>query len=321
MKDKVLDWADRFQQRHPWLGFPFAVVKKFGEDQGGQLAAVLSYYAFFSLFPLLLVFVTLTGFVLSWQPEWRTGVVETVVGNFPFLRPEDVDALDGHLVGLLTGLGFALWSGLAIANTAQAAFDSVHDVPYVERRGFLPRLGRSVVVVAVGFLLLTTTLVGGFVTGAGALGFAPPGVLRVTAALVVVVIDVALFTFLFRWLTSRAISWRDALPGALLAGVAFYALQLTATALFTNFVTDARETYGAFATVIGVLSWFYLQARITLLAAELNVVRRNRLWPRALVPPPVTEADRRVYRRQAEQQRWRPEEQIEARYDDETARG
>jgi hypothetical protein len=62
---RLVQAADDFQQRHRWLAFPVAVVKKYGEDQGGHRAALLAYYGFFSLFPLLLVAVTLLAAELN----------------------------------------------------------------------------------------------------------------------------------------------------------------------------------------------------------------------------------------------------------------
>ncbi|HEV2823653.1 MAG TPA: hypothetical protein VG035_00365 [Actinomycetota bacterium] len=67
--ERLLGAIDRFQQRHSVLGFPFGVVKKYGDDQGGRHAALLAHYGFLSLFPLLLVFVTVLGYTLDGDPE------------------------------------------------------------------------------------------------------------------------------------------------------------------------------------------------------------------------------------------------------------
>ena len=55
---------DRFQQRHPGAGFPLAVIYKYVDDSGAYLAALIAYYGFVSLFPLLLLLSTVLGFVL-----------------------------------------------------------------------------------------------------------------------------------------------------------------------------------------------------------------------------------------------------------------
>jgi hypothetical protein len=59
---------DDYQQKSKWLALPMAVVKKFGDDQGGNLAALLAYYAFLSVFPLLLVFTTILAYALHGNP-------------------------------------------------------------------------------------------------------------------------------------------------------------------------------------------------------------------------------------------------------------
>src|SRR6184192_2444493 len=73
---------DDHQRTHRWLGFPLAVGKKFGDDQGGYLAALVAYYGFFSLFPLLLVFVTVLGFVLGGNQALTQKVVHSVLAQF-----------------------------------------------------------------------------------------------------------------------------------------------------------------------------------------------------------------------------------------------
>src|SRR5207249_10216898 len=76
---------DAFQREHPWAGFPLAVVKKFGDDRGGYLAALIAYYGFFSLFPLLLVFVTGLFFVLAGNPALRGKIVNSALSQFPVI--------------------------------------------------------------------------------------------------------------------------------------------------------------------------------------------------------------------------------------------
>jgi uncharacterized BrkB/YihY/UPF0761 family membrane protein len=61
--------VDELQQRRAWLAFPVAVWKKFGDDQAGNLAALVAYYAFVSIFPLLLVLVTVLSIALKHNPD------------------------------------------------------------------------------------------------------------------------------------------------------------------------------------------------------------------------------------------------------------
>ena len=83
--EKVARRVDGFQQRHGWLGFPFAVSKKFGDDQGGNLAALLAYYGFFSLFPLLMAFVSILGLLLRGDPAMKRSIEHSALANFPVI--------------------------------------------------------------------------------------------------------------------------------------------------------------------------------------------------------------------------------------------
>lgn len=305
----VVDDVDEYQQQHRWVGFPLAVYCKFSDDQAGNLAALLAYYAFFSVFPLLLVLVTVLGFVLEGHPHLEAQVFSSTVGMFPIIGQHDpVHPLRGNLFALVAGSVVALWSGLGVANQAQSAFNTVYNVPRKDWPGFVPRLSRSLRAVVLGgggFIL--TTLISGAVTGAGSYGFSLGAAPRVAAALVAIVLDTALFMLLFRWLTEHDLTWRETVPGAALAATGWYLLQLLGTGLVAHELKGAESTYGTFATVIGLLFFFHLQAQLTLYAAEINVVRADRLWPRGLhsfVNAPTTEADHRAYAAYAQRQRY-----------------
>ena len=155
--------------------------------------------------------------------------------------------------------------------------------------------------------------------GAPAIG---PG-LRVIGTCIAVALNSGLFLVLFRWLTVRPVTWRDALPGALIAAVALQILQLAASALIAHKLKGASTTYGKdVAGVIVLMSWFYLQAQVVLLAAEVNVVRKARLWPRALTDSPATEADYRAYEAYAEREQYQPDEEVDTEFtgEDDTKR-
>jgi hypothetical protein len=125
-----------------------------------------------------------------------------------------------------------------------------------------------------------------------------------------------LFLVLFRWLTVRPVRWRDSLPGAVISAVSLQLLQLAASAFISHKLQGASKTYGKdVAGVIVLLSWFFLQAQVVLIAAEVNVVRQYKLWPRGLTDPPATEADFRTFEAYAERERYRPEEDVDTSFD------
>jgi len=295
----LLEWLDRFQRRHRWAAFPFAVVKKFGQDSAGNLAALIAYYAFFSVFPLLLAFSTILGFVLHGHPDWQRSVEHSAFAQLPLVASKDQPApLHGSIAALVVGLALALWSGLGVGKTAQTAFNTVYLVPLKERPNFLTSTLRALGLIVVGGLgLIVTTALSSAVTSAPSVGGLDlgPG-LRVAGTALAVALNTVLFLVLFRWLTVRHVPWRHALPGAIISAAALQILQLAATAFIDHKLKGASSTYGKnFGAVVVLLSWFYLQAQVVLLAAEVNVVREYKLWPRGLRDDPSTEADHRAY--------------------------
>ena len=120
------------------LAFPVAVIKKFGDDRAGQLAALLAYYGFFSLFPLLLLFATGVAIVARDDPDLRRRLLESALQQFPVVGTrigESVRELTGSSFALIVGIVGAIWSGTAVVSAAQQAMDDVWDVPRVERPG------------------------------------------------------------------------------------------------------------------------------------------------------------------------------------------
>lgn len=302
--------ADRLQQRWPAAAFVYAVVKKFGDDQAGSLAGLIAYYAFFSVFPLLLVLVTVTGFVLG--PD--NTVIPRVLNGFPVIGREVArGSLRGSGFALVIGILLALWAGMGVVQAMQVAMNRVWNVPMGRRPGFLERLGRSVVMLAVlGVATVGATILAGI--GGVGVGGALAHAGGIALALLV---NVALYLLAFRVLTEEPLSWADVLPGALIAGALWTVLQILGGLYVSHQIRGASQTYGTFAVVIGLLSWLYLGAQASVLAAEVNVVRKRRLWPRSLVAPPLTEADRDALRAAAEEAARTPGERVEVHFEDE----
>jgi membrane protein len=314
----ILRRLDAWQRDRRWAGFSFAVLKKFGEDQAGNLAALIAYYAFFSVFPLLLAFATILGFVLSGHPDWQHSIEHSAFAQLPLISDKNQPApLQGNVGALVAGLALALWSGLGVAKTSQTAFNTVYLVAHTDRPNFLKSTARALGLVVVGGVgLIVTTALSSAVTSVHSIGGVQVGIgLRIVGTALAILLNAALFLVLFRWLTVRKVSWRDSLPGALISAVALQALQLAATAFIDHKLKGASSTYGKnFGTVVVMLSWFYLQAQVVLLAVEVNVVRQYGLWPRALTDPPATEADFRAFEAYAERERYRPEEDVDTEF-------
>ncbi len=290
---RLIRRIDAFQRRHRFLAFPYAVQKKFGDDSGGSVSAVLTYYGFLSLFPLLLVLVTILSFVLHGNPRLQDDILNSALANFPIIGTDirkNLGRVHGSGIGLIIGILVTFYGGLGIANAAQDVMNRVWEVPQVVRPGFFPRLLRSLGLIAtLGLGIVITTII----TTLGGAAHGLPMVVRVATILAGFLLNIALFSFAFHVLTAAKLSWGDVLPGAVVAAFGFVVLQTLGGALVSHQLQNSSQTYGVFALVIGLLAWIYLQARIVVYAAEVNVVRARRLWPRGITDP-LTDADHRA---------------------------
>jgi len=270
---------DRRQQRHRWLAIPVAVIKKFGDDQGGSLAALVAYYSFFSLFPLLLVFVTILGFVLQGNPGAQNSVEHSVLGQFPIIGDQiKVHALHGRTLALVIGLATSIWAGLGVTQAVQNALDRVWAVPLKHRPGFLhSRLRGLALLISLGVLFLVASLASGLVTG----GLGGPA-LKVAGIALSLALNFGLFMASFRLMTSDTVAMRRMWIGVAFAAVCWEILQVVGGVYIGHVLEHTTGTYAQFGLVIALLVWLHLGALLTLLAAEINVVLERKLWPRSL---------------------------------------
>src|SRR3954447_17588150 len=197
---------DRFQQRHRVLAFPFAVRQKFAEDQGGYLAASVTYYAFFSIFPLLLVLVTLLGYALEGDPDLQRRVLDSALADFPVIGPQlesNVHSLTGSATALAVGLAVAIWAGTGVALALENAQDHIWGVPIRRRANpLLARLRALLWIAAIGGVTLARTVL----ASASAVASYGPAV-RLIGIATSLAINVAAFVAIFRVLTSHSPSW------------------------------------------------------------------------------------------------------------------
>lgn len=306
--------ADRAQQRSRPLGFAVAVVRKFGDDKGGQLAAQLTYYGFLSLLPLLLLLVTVLGVVAGSHPAWAHRVEHSALAQFPVVGNQlgtNIHALHRRgVVGIVVGVVGLVWGSQGAMQSAQFAMAEIWNIPHVARPGYWARLGRSMATVAaLGLFLVVTTVVAGRATLGGGTWIVP------AAVALSLVVNTALFASGFRLLTPGEIPLRNLVTGTVVGGVGWTVLQFAGGALVAHTLRNSSQVYGFFAVVLGLLAWIYLGAQLVLYAAEINVVRARRLWPRSLVQPPLTAADRQVLRDLALEERRRPEQSLQVSFD------
>lgn len=315
----TLHALDRRQQQSRRLGFMAAVVKKFGDDQAGQLAALIAYYAFVSLFPLLLVLVTVLGFVLQGDPDEQQKILDGALGQFPIVSDQlKLHSLTGSGVALVIGVLGSLLAGMGITGATQNAFNRIWSVPFKNRPNFVFAHLRGLAMLAIlGTLSVVSTTVAGFV------GSSSHGAVAVVAGIVVAfALNVALFMTAFKLLTAVDVGWRDLLPGVIFAAVCWQLLQHLGGFYIDHELKRTGPLYGVFALVLGLLAWLYLGAQLTIFAAEINVVRQRKLWPRSFFQPPLLDADRRALTSSAEVEERVEEQNVEVSFEDvDDARG
>ncbi|MBV8988150.1 MAG: YihY/virulence factor BrkB family protein [Solirubrobacterales bacterium] len=307
---------DRFQQRHAWLAIPMAVLRKFGNDQAGSLASLIAYYAFFSIFPLLLAFVTILGFVLQGDTNAQNSITNSVLGQFPVVGQKlDPHALRGSVPALVIGLLVSLWSGLGVTQAAQNAFDRVWAVPFKDRPNFIfSRLRGLALLVSLGLLFIVATLASGLVIG----GLGGP-LVKVAGIVISLLVNFCLFGAAFRFMTASTVRTRDLWLGVVVAGVAWEILQIVGGYYIGHVLKNDSKNYAQFAFVLALLVWLHLGAQITVYACEINVVVLRHLWPRSLFGPPAVPADEETLTRLAKVEERHQEQKVEVEFEQDRA--
>jgi YihY family inner membrane protein len=313
--ERAIRSVDATQRRFTPTAFVFGVIKKYGDDNGGVLVSNLAYSAFVSLFPLLLVLVTILGLAASADASFRAEVLDAVANQVPLLGHTltgNVHQLKrSSIIGLIVGVAGLIWGSAGLAQAGLFTMEQVWNLPGPARPGYVQRLGRAAlflallgggVIVTTGLASLSTYLHNGLAV-------------KIPLELVTAAFNVGMYIGAFRALTPKGVPTRSLLPGAITGGILWTVLQVLGTYLVHHFL-HSDSVYGVFGTVLGLLAWIYLSVEITVYSAEINVVLARRLWPRAIVQPPLTEADRASMALQALQNQRRPEQHIEVTFDD-----
>ena len=315
----MVGWLDRLQQRSRLAGFVIAVIYKYADDQGGYLAAMITYYAFVSLFPLLLLLTTVLGVVLEGRPELQQQVLQSTLAQFPVIGDQlgQPDQLSGGAVAVVVGIVGALYGGLGVGQALQNAMDSVWAVPRNNRRDpFRSRVRSLLLLVILGSVAIAASVLSAVGRSADTFGMSG----KAGIVLAAVAINAAIGLVAFRVTTARDVSYLQVLPGALAAAVIWQLLQWFGAGYVAHTVKSASATNSVFALVLGLLAFLYLASASLVLCAEVNVVRVDRLYPRALLTPftddvELTSADRQTYTRKAKAERLKGFQHVDVTFD------
>ena len=316
--------VDRYQRRHRWAGFPLGVIYKYGDDQGNYLAALITYYAFLSLFPLLLLASSILGFVLQNNPELQQQILDSTLARFPVIGTDlqQPGGLKGSGIGLVVGVLASLYGGLGVANATQNALNIAWAVPRGRRPNPIMARLRSVMLLAIaGMALLATTLITNLHVTLSVFGADIEHDLGWLITFGTVLLNGAIFTLIFKLAAAHEHAWRKDLPGGLFVAVIWQLLQYVGEFYVGHVIKDSSAIGGVFAVVLGMFAWFYVGAVAVVLGIEVNVVRAEKLYPRSLLTPftddvELTEADRRVYTGYAQAQGHKTFQSVDVTFDE-----
>ncbi|HEV3170083.1 MAG TPA: YihY/virulence factor BrkB family protein [Actinocrinis sp.] len=308
--DPLLRWLDRLQRHSRVAQFGIAVYRKFDDDQAWSLAALLAYYAFLAIFPLLLILVTALGIVLHGSPAAQQWVLHSALVDFPIIGDQlkgNIHSLNRTGLGAVVGLIGTAFGARGLAMSVQNAFNSVWGIPFTRRPPFWGRQLRALILpVVVGGAILVTGALSGVASVLGHRGAAvTAGGLAVST-----VINAAFFVLGFRLAIGHEVPTRDFVRSACAAAVIWQALLTLGGYLIAHQLRHAEQVYGLFGLVLGLLAWLHIQAQLTLLVLEADVVRAQRLWPRALEPHGLEQGDRLAYASYAQAQSRHADTQI-----------
>jgi membrane protein len=319
--ERAVRSVDCWQQRHPAVAFPIAVVKKFGDDQAGNLVALLTYYAFLATFPLLLAGTAVLGVALRRYPELHDKLVHSAFAEFPIVGAEihqqlGVEEFSGTTLALTTGIVVAGLGGRGFAHALQNTLNTVWAVPKADRPGFAPRYLRTFSLLLLLGLIVVVTAAASTAAGAAASIGLGAVATRIVSFAVGTILGFGFFLAMFRVAASGQVPTRCMVLGAAISAVGWQLLLTIAGVVVAHQLRHAQAVAGLFGAVLGLLAWLALQGTVIVYAIEADVVRARRLWPRSIIQPPLTEADKSYYTAALRAEAQRPEQQLDIVYTD-----
>jgi membrane protein len=299
MLDPLLNRLDQFQRRHPIIGFPYAVFTRYREDHGGWLGSLVSYYGFFSLYPLLIVFVTVSSWLFSDRPDLMQQVLEALWSQLPFADAgmtqaqvdERVSSLGPNPWVFALSLLVTLWGGLGVVKVLQDGVNSIWGVARFRRPRSLRKILHSLALLGLLGLGLVVSAVVAAVTLAAGLPFGG----LVAAAIANLALIASVTVAVYRMAIATETTIRELIPGACIIAAGGYTVTLIGGLYVQNVVARMTGLYGPFASTIGLLAYISLIVQIFVVGTEVNVVRSRQLWPRSMTAT-LGEADHRAMR-------------------------
>jgi membrane protein len=320
----VIDGADRAQRRWSVLGYPLGVIYKYFDDQGNYLAAIITYYAFISIFPLLLLGSTILGFFLEGNPDLQHDLLDSALAQFPIIgdQLDQPGGLTGDPTVVIVGSLVALYGALGLGQALQNALNIAWSVPRNSRPNpILLRLKSLFLLLTAGVAVLAISVLSTLAANTEVLGESVSSY-KWPITLMTIIINTIVLTALFRIGAARTHRVLvGSIPGAVTASLLWILLSKVGTLYVTHVIAETTQINQTFALVLGLIGILWFTAVIGVLGIEVNVVLERRLWPRALLTPftdkvDLTDADRRAYASYAKAQRHKGFQDVEVRFTD-----
>jgi YihY family inner membrane protein len=277
------------------LAVAVAVWKKYSDDRSGSMSALITFYGFLAVFPLLLLFITVVGLIVGTNSHAEHEIVNSALSQFPVIGKDlgtSIKALHkpSPLVFVVSALGL-LWGSLGVTNTIQRSSETMWGVPRHQEPKLVKRTVRS--------LLLLGTIAAAVLGSAVLAGLSTIGTTKLDAYPVAYLaytligagaVNFAAYLLAFRILAPSDIRWRALVPGTLIGGFGWTVLEALGGLLVSHALRHTSQLYGFFATVLGLVFWLSLGSQLFVYASQTNVVLVKHLWPRHIddKPPGTT---------------------------------
>lgn len=290
---KIIQRLDTFQRRHRFTAFSYAVIKKYDEDDTGHQAALLTYYAFLSLFPLLLVLTTLTEFITTSHTELQSTIIKGTTNYFPILGDQlssHVSTLHKSGLALAIGILFTLYGARGVADAFRNGIQHLWKVPKAKRDGFPKSTLKSLAIIfiaGIGFVVASVSVA---LAGTAGQGIA----FKILSIIINMLIWSGLFILLINISLPRHVPFKETRGAALTAAIGLVILQIVGGYFLKRELKHLDALYSYFALALGLLFWIYLQVQVLFYALEVAAVRSHKLWPRSLTGNDPTAADERI---------------------------
>jgi YihY family inner membrane protein len=267
---------EKRRARWGWFDVAVRTFTRFGEDDGGSYTAALTYYTFFSIFPLIIAAGAILGYLTFGDESLKEQLVDSGLKTVPILKdvltPKGLQIIEENRSGLaVTGTLLALYTGSGMIVAMQHALNKVMHIH--EEPNFLQQRLRSLKWLAILGLGAVVSLALSTVTG-----FAPGPLAVVLSLIGALIVNTGLFATAFKFLPGKDSAWREVMPGAIVAAAGFEFLKIAGTWYLAHGETARNDAFGAFASTAALLIASHLIAQVILLSAEVNAVlaeRRN----------------------------------------------